>query len=406
MREVATRDIGGNRASAMQGTVLMLAAVLPVMAVVSLIPVLPLLMQEFAVVRGGQLLVPIAITVPALCVAVFSPLAGWVSDRVGRKKLLLGAFVAYAAIGVVPFFVSSLQYIIGARVLLGISEATIMTVSTALIGDYFQGELREKWVAIQVGVAGVAAIVLIAVGGALGEVLGSRGPFLLYLLALPIALVSAFVLFEPEASQATQSAQLGRFPFNKMVPLIAITLSVSLFFYTIAVKLGPILMLTAVVTPAAIGAAGAATNIGVAGGSFLFGRYKSVSAYCLLSIGLGLVALGYFGLSASSNLYFSVASAVLASLGAGLMLPTLLTWAMRVLPPVFRGRGTGIWTGTFFLGQFVAPIVSVGLESAFGGLEKVLAIYGVLALLGGMAAFGASRVRADDAVEAQAVEPS
>ena len=234
--------------------------------------------------------------------AIFSPLAGWASDRIGRKNLLLVAFILYAAIGVLPLILSDIRHIIASRVLLGVSEATIMTVATALIGDYFHGERREKWVAIQVGVASISAILLIAIGGILGETLGSRGPFLLYLLALPIALVSAFVLFEPAVHEDTHSIDLGGFPFRQILPLVAITVGVSLLFYTIVVKLGPILMLTTVVTPAMIGAAGAAANMGHVGGAIVFGRLKSASGPALLTVGLVLAASGYLGLSASGSL--------------------------------------------------------------------------------------------------------
>ncbi len=391
MSDITSTNPDSIEATTKQGIVLMLAAVLPVMAIVSLVPVLPILLEEFATTEGSEVLVPIAITIPALCVAIFSPLAGWLSDRTGRKNLLLLAFVLYAAIGIVPFFLEDIRHIIGTRILLGIAEATIMTVSTALIGDYFQGERREKWVAIQVGVASISAIILVAIGGILGEVLGSRGPFLLYLLALPIALLSAFVLFEPSKQEKAVSTATDGFPLRRILPLVVITLGISLLFYTIIVKLGPILMLTAAVTPAVIGAAGAATNMGNVGGAALFGRFKSAPGPSLLAAGLSLTGLGYAGLSMSTVLNMSIASAVCASLGVGLMLPTLLSWTMGILPPVFRGRGTGIWTGTFFLGQFVAPIIAVGIESALGGLGNLLATYSALAFAGAIIAFLVSK---------------
>ena len=72
-------------ATTKHGVVLLIAAVLPVMAIVSLVPVMPLLLVEFADVPGSEFLVPIALTIPALCVALFSPLAGWLSDRAGAS---------------------------------------------------------------------------------------------------------------------------------------------------------------------------------------------------------------------------------------------------------------------------------------------------------------------------------
>jgi len=77
-------------ATTRHGVILMLAAVMPTMAIIALVPVLPLLLREFADVPGAAVLVPMALTVPALCVALFSPLAGWLSDRLGRKRLLIG----------------------------------------------------------------------------------------------------------------------------------------------------------------------------------------------------------------------------------------------------------------------------------------------------------------------------
>jgi MFS family permease len=135
--------------------------------------------------------------------------------------------------------------------------------------------------------------------------------------------------------------------------------------------------------------------MGHVGGAIIFGRFKSASGPSLLAAGLTLAALGYFGLSISPSLYFSVASAVCASLGVGIMLPTLLAWTMGILPPAFRGRGTGIWTGTFFLGQFIAPVIAVALEVAFGGLDNLLAVYGILALIGAIVAFIVARAQAN-----------
>jgi MFS family permease len=128
-------DQTSNMPTTKHGIILMLAAVMPAMAIISLVPVLPLLLAEFSKVTGSEFLVPIAMTVPALCVALFSPLAGWISDKAGRKPVLLSALLIYAFIGLLPFFLSDLMHIIAARVVLGIAEAAIMTVATALIAD-------------------------------------------------------------------------------------------------------------------------------------------------------------------------------------------------------------------------------------------------------------------------------
>ena len=71
----------------------------------------------------------------------------------------------------------------------------------------------------------------------------------------------------------------------------------------------------------------------------------------------------HFGLSLSGSLYVSVVGAVCASLGVGLMLPTLLAWAMGILLTVYRGRGTGLWTDSF-----LTPPANFGNSCAPGAI--------------------------------------
>ena len=284
------------------GIILVLAAIMPAMAIISLVPVMPLLGREFAGVSGSEALVPIALTIPALCVALFSPLAGWLSDRIGRKMLLFFSLLGYAVIGTIPFFLTDLKQIIGARFGLGIFEAVIMTVATALVGDYFKGAAREKWIGIQIGVVSLSAIVLIAIGGALGETLGSRGPFLLYLMAIPIALLVLWKLFEPAVIEKNSDSK-GVLPWRSLLPLLFITLGVGIFFYTTIVKLGDILLLVQDASPAIIGAIGAAFNFGVMIGAVTFTKLKVLSPGPKpLAIGMALFALGYGGMGLSSAL--------------------------------------------------------------------------------------------------------
>jgi MFS family permease len=380
-----------NEATTEHGIILILAAVMPAMAIISLVPVMPLLSQEFSSVSNSEALVPIALTIPALCVAIFSPIAGLLSDRIGRKMLLLFGLLGYAAVGIIPFFLTNLLQIIGSRFVLGIFEAVIMTVSTALIGDYFKGDAREKWIGIQIGAVSVSAIILIALGGALGEFLGSRGPFLLYLIALPIALLVFLKLFEPRAIEKT-SASGKNLPWKTLLPLLIITLAVGVFFYTVIVSLGDILLLVEEVSPAQIGLIGAAVNLGVMIGASSFIKLKgNSSGPKLLAIGFALFSIGYVGMGVSSSIAGSVTAAIITSLGAGFLLPCMLAWVMSILEAGDRGKGTGLWTGMFFLGQFVAPLVVVALSGPLAGLSNVLVFYGITAAVLMVAALWASR---------------
>ena len=86
--------------------------------------------------------------------------------------------------------------------------------------------------------------------------------------------------------------------------------------------------------------------------------------------------------------------------GNGLLLPSLLTWALGALGFEQRGRATGVWTSAVFLGQFVCPLVVIGLGSGLGGLD------GALLVLAAVAAAGAAWVRLARPRAAAPAEPA
>jgi MFS family permease len=97
----------------------------------------------------------------------------------------------------------------------------------------------------------------------------------------------------------------------------------------------------------------------------------------LLALAFGLAAVGLFLVSIAGSVPLAIAGAVIASAGTGVLLPTLLTWAVTGLEFQQRGRGTGIWTGTLFIGQFLTPIVLGVASGALGGLSLALGALGI-----------------------------
>ena len=107
----------------------------------------------------------------------------------------------------------------------------------------------------------------------------------------------------------------------------------------------------------------------------------------LLAIGLAVAGLGYAGVALVPSLFVLAAGAILVCFGSGLMLPNMLAWTMRSLPAPMRGRGMGLWTGSFFLAQFLAPLVLAAFTGLAGSLSLALIVYALAAAAGALAAF-------------------
>lgn len=104
------------------GFSLLLPITLSTMAIVLLAPILPQLLADFSAVPAHEYWVPMILTIPALCVALFSPLAGMLGDRFGRRRLLLLAFLLYALVGIAPIFLKRLLAILLSRVGVGLAD--------------------------------------------------------------------------------------------------------------------------------------------------------------------------------------------------------------------------------------------------------------------------------------------
>lgn len=376
----------------MTGIALLLPITLSTMAIVLLAPILPALLAEFSQVPNFEYWVPMILTVPALCVALFSPVAGMLGDWFGRRRLLLWAFVGYAIVGIAPVFLTDLTAIIASRVLVGITEALIMVLTTTMIGDYFEGERRDKWLAGQTAFASMSALVFFNLGGQLGN-FGWRAPFWVYLSALAmLALVLRFT-WEPaekdshdEAEAAPHHASWAGFPWGRMAGIIAITIYGSVLFYTVQIQAPIGLTLLGIKDPGETGFLTSIASIGVPMGTYVFSRIGRLPVARLLLIEFGLLTAGFALMSSAASPLPFLVGCFINQLGAGMLLPTLLVWAMNGLPFEVRGRGAGLWTGAFSVGQFLCPVVVTLSSKQFGGL---LAAFGVLSAAAFIGAVGA-----------------
>ncbi|MGY1738119.1 MFS transporter [Geodermatophilus sp. SYSU D00684] len=386
--EVAVDPTTGRPAGRPQALVLLLSSCLAVLGAVLLAPVLPRIQDAFAGTPGVEALAPVVLTAPALVIGLTAMVAGRIVDRVGRKRLLVGALVAYAFVGTAPLWLPSLQLIVASRVLLGLTEAAIMTCCTTLLADYFHGSQRERYFGLQVVFTTVAATVFLGVGGALGAA-DWRTPFWLYAVSLPLALAAAKLIWQPapQAQAATRAVKLPALPWRRLAAPIGVSLLGGLVFYVLIVQLSFKLDDIGVESTAVIGAASAVASLGTAAGGILFGRLAKRGPAVLVPLAFALSGVGIIGLGLSSAVPAVIAFAVVTGLGNGLILPSLLTWALGSLSFEQRGRGTGVWTSAFFIGQFVCPLVVLALSGALGGLGAALA------LLGGVSVVAAVGVR-------------
>jgi MFS family permease len=376
-----TRSTAPDRPAGLTQLVLLLAgSCMPILGAVLIAPVLPQLAVAFAGVAGVDILVPVVLTVPALVVGLAAPFAGLLADAIDRKRVLVVAMVAYSVVGTAPLYLDTLPSIIGSRVLVGVCEAAIMTCCTTLIGDYWAGQQRSRYLGLQTIVTAVAATVFLGLGGALGAA-GWRAPFWLYLAAAVVAIPMIGSLWQPTRPSRGAGRRLEPVPWRQLAGPCLVTLFGGVVFYALIVELSFVLTGIGVTSTAAIGGLSAVMSLATAIGAGTFARVAERGPGVLLPIAFGLSGVGLLVIFATTAVPVIAIGSVLTGFGTGLMLPTLLTWAVNRLGFAQRGRGTGLWTGTLFIGQFLSPLVIAAVGAAVGGLQPALAALGVAALV-------------------------
>lgn len=372
----------GVKAGFAQGLALLLPATSAVMGILLLVPVAPQMSQTFADVPGVAYLVPVLLTLPGLCIALFSPVAGLLGDRLGRRRLLIGSMLIYGLAGMAPMLLSDLHQILASRVLVGICEALIMTLSTTLIGDLFTGRARERWLSSQTAVASVSALLFLALGGLLGRQ-GWQAPFLIYGLAWPMA-IAVFLLVREPARVERQVPGWSALPGRHVMMTSVFTILAAILFYTIQINVSTVLPGFGVTDPARIGLFSAVASIGTPLGSLIFWTLAKRDVRLLLGMEFALMAVAFLAMARSPDAYWFIAAAFVGQMAAGLLLPTLLTWAMSALAFEVRGRGMGLWQSSFAIGQFLSALVVPALAAAAGGTIDAFPIIAACALLVGL----------------------
>ena len=116
------------------------ASILPT---ITITPILPKMQAHFSSVSQVDILVQLIYALPALLSMLAAPYAGLVSDRIGRREIVVISCVCTTLLGIAPYFLDSIWLIIASRAVLGLFQGTLIVCTSALIADYFIKRKRE-----------------------------------------------------------------------------------------------------------------------------------------------------------------------------------------------------------------------------------------------------------------------
>ena len=379
---------------------LLIASTLTVMAGAIIAPALPQISKEFSDVPGAELLSRLVLTLPALFMGILAPLAGYFTDKAGRKKVLLFSLILYAAAGTIGLYLNDLYHILAGRAILGIAVGALITSVITLIGDYFEGEERSRFMGLQAAFAGMGGLIFISLGGVLADI-NWRMPFLLYVASLIVWIMAIVSVYEPfkEQKSGTDHTNVLKTDSRKVqiTPVIwavyAITFFSALIFYMIPTQMPFMLNALEGISNTRIGFAIAFVNVASVSTSLNYGKVKRRMSYpAIMALVYFLVFTGFLIISQAGSYIMMIVGIVFSGLGFGLMMPNINLWLISLAPSAMRGQLVGYLNMALFLGMFGSPIVIQPLLR-WGDLYNVFFILAILIFLLGFLFLVYSKVK-------------
>ena len=392
-----------------------------------ILPLLPFWAERLG---ANPLEVGLILSVYALAQFLFTPVLGALSDRFGRRPVILISLLIEAAGFALTALAGTLPLLLAARFIGGLGASNIGSAQ-AVVADVTAPKDRARGM----GMIGAAIGVGFVVGPALGGVLAGFGGTVPFWAALVVALVNALlvVFLLPEtrgpraaATQTQQQTQQQTQRRNQFAlfagwqraiqtPAIARLILVNLLFTLAFTAMEAVFPLF---TQREFGWQATQngylfTYVGVIivvmQGGMVGQLVKRFGERGVQIAGLGLLAVGLALLPFSGTLALLLIALALLSIGDGAVTPTNNALLSLATPAEAQGETLGLSQGMAGLGRMVGPLIAGGLFGAGIGLPfffgAALSIVALLVALPRIAAPSQRQASASDAVADSAGAP-
>lgn len=343
-----------------------LTVLVDVLALTLILPLLPFYARHFG---ASDLEVGALFACFAACQLISGPVLGRLSDRFGRKPVLLasqaGTFVGLLVLG----HATSLGWLFLGRILDGLTAGNL-GIAQAYITDVTRPERRTRAFAL-IGIAfGLGFLIGPAASGWLAAHHGYHAPPLAAAALSALSILLTATLVREPARRARlagdRATALSRFfrnpaPRARLLELFAYALAFSQITSGLALflqhRLGYDVERVGYVF-AFSGIVGGLVQGGIGRAASRLGEAR------LARVGFAMMALGYLALAATGGLATLLVATAVGSIGAAVTRPAVTTLLTQAVDPSEHGEALGVSQSLTSLAQTVGPLVAGALLHA------------------------------------------
>lgn len=367
---------------------LLLLSMMTMMSNVAVVTILPRLSELYSHVDHIEFLSRMMITLPSLAIAVLAPFLGSLIYKYGKRRSAIVGLILFSATGTAGLYLDSIYAILVSRFLLGIAIAILMIVSTSLIGDYFKDEERHKFMGLQSAFVSMGGIFFIVGGGMLSDI-NWRYPFAIYGIGFVILIFAMkYIIDYNYQSNIIDEEEVN----HRLYPIYIMAFLLMAVFYILPTQF-PYLMINVFhATGEETGLIIASAFVFNAIGALSFVKIKRYFDFSTIyMIGMGIIAVGFIGISQVRELQWFFLTAPVIGLGGGILMTNITAWMLHNAHSTKRVKAASYLTSSLFLGQFFSPIITYPVVHYFG-IEDFFKVMGIGLMLVLFVAFTVKRI--------------
>ncbi|WP_412679668.1 MFS transporter [Brevibacillus choshinensis] len=333
-----------------------------------LIPIVPYFTETL---QPSSTMMGILFSSYAVAMLIATPIFGPISDRIGRRIMLLIGLIGLAMSTILFAFSDSLALLITARFVQGLAAAATWPTALALLADLFPPKMRGVIMGIALTAISTGTLLGAPIGGWLFEASGHRTPFLVAAAFTVINLVLVYFFLKEESSRSeSEKLQVGGFLRHPQVAFIAgVVLLAEISLCLLEPTLPVFLTEKLSTTPATIGLLFAIMTLAYGLIAPVAGSLSSrVNPFTLMFVGIISLAVFMPFLALAETLWQSALAMALVGASVGFTLsPTLAT-----LGEIIDRGGSGAYGTAYSLFNMFHGVGMVAGPLAGGILTDVL----------------------------------
>ncbi|MGL5635219.1 MAG: MFS transporter [Sarcina sp.] len=309
------------------------------------------------------LLIKLIITLPALVCIPISLLNNKFIKIISKKSLIIIGLILFAIGGLTSPLTNNIYLLLFTRLILGFGLGITAPMSLVLIGDFFEGSERDKFMGYSTALSNIGSIIATLLVGTL-SVIDWRLSFLIYIFVIIVLVIVIFFL-PKDNHQEIENSELEvmkhiktEVKLNKAVFKYAAIVALGLVaFYALPTNMAFLVKaknfggdklaanLVSVATVASL-----VSSIFFAKIMKLLDKHYSILLFICLVIGFAL--LGF-----SANIYVTVLGTLFTGFGFGGIIPYGVSFASKVVHKTHISFAIIIVTVSVYLGEFISPII-------------------------------------------------